>query len=218
MKKIKQKATNFIKKVSVHTLYPVFYNFRMTDNEQKVFNKHIKNSKYYLEFGSGGSTLRALQKSKAKIYSVESSLAWINHLSNYLIIRKAKLKGRLFFHHVDIGETKRWGYPVSQDSKILFPNYSNSVFNSLEANKIDTVLVDGRFRLACVLSVILNMYSNDNTKIIIHDFWHREKYHRVLKYLIEIDKVDTLGVFKIKRNVDLTLVEKDYDNHKYISD
>ena len=217
MKNINQKIINLIRKLEVYSPYPLFYKFRMTKNEQKVFNNHIKNSKYYLEFGSGGSTLRILQKSKAKIYSVESSSDWIDYLCKYFIIRNAREK-RLFFHHVDIGQTKGWGYPVSKESIELFPNYSNSIFNTLDAGKIDTVLIDGRFRVACVLSVILNITSNKNTTILIHDFWNREKYHRVLKYLIEVDKVDTLGVFKIKSNVDLDLVKQDYEIYKHIPD
>src|SRR5690606_18853321 len=187
MKNINQKIINLIRKLEVYSPYPLFYKFRMTKNEQKVFNNHIKNSKYYLEFGSGGSTLRILQKSKAKIYSVESSSDWIDYLCKYFIIRNAREK-RLFFHHVDIGQTKGWGYPVSKESIELVPNYSNSIFNTLDAGKIDTVLIDGRFRVACVLSVILNITSNKNTTILIHDFWNREKYHRVLKYLIRSEE------------------------------
>ncbi|TYB77000.1 hypothetical protein [Bizionia myxarmorum] len=217
MKKIKQKAINAIKKLDIYSPYPLLYKFRMTRNEQYIFNKYIKNSNNYLEFGSGGSTLRVLQKSKAKVYSVESSSDWISYLSKYFIIRKATNK-RLFFHHVDIGQTGRWGFPVSKDLENLFPNYSNSIFKSLDSNNIDTVLIDGRFRVACVLSVILNRASNDNISILIHDFWNRKDYHTVLKYLTEVDKMDTLGVFKIKDNLDLVLVKEDYNIYKYVAD
>lgn len=217
MTQIRQKITNLIRKLEINSPYPLFYKFRMTKDEQEVFNTYAKNSKVYLEFGSGGSTLRVLQKSKSRIHSVESSLDWINYLSKYFIIRRAR-NTRLFFHHVDIGQTHGWGYPISKDSKKLFPNYSKSIFNSLGSNNIDTVLIDGRFRVACVLSVILNMGSNKNTIILIHDFWNREKYHCVLKYLTTIQKVETLGVFKINSNVDMDLVKQDYENYKYIVD
>lgn len=217
MTKFKKKAINFIKKLDLNSPYPLFYKFRMTKLEQDMFNKYVKKSKVYLEFGSGGSTLRVLQKSKAKIHSVESSSDWIDYLSIYFIIRKT-INKRLFFHHINIGQTGRWGYPISEDSKQLFPNYSNNIFKSLNPNTIDTVLIDGRFRAACVLSVILNITANKNTIIIIHDFWNREKYHTVLKYLNKVEKVDTLGVFKIKENIDLSLVKQDYETYKYITD
>lgn len=217
MKEMQQKAINLIRKLSVYSLHPVYYKFRMTEDEQKIFNKYIKKSKYYLEFGSGGSTLRALQKSKAIIYSVESNEDWINHLSKFLIIRRAQQK-RLFFHLADIGETQRWGYPISGDSKKLFPNFSKSIFSIIDANKIDTTLIDGRFRVACVLSLILNVKSNSDVIILIHDFWNREKYQIVLKYLTEIDRADTLGVFKLKDTISLSAVKEDYETFKYIPD
>jgi len=218
MKNINQKIINLIRKLEVYSPYPLFYKFRMTKDEQEIFNKHVKSSQFYLEFGSGGSTLHVLQKSKAKIYSVESSIDWIAYLSKYLYIRKARNNQRLFFHYVNIGQTGRWGYPVSEVSKNLFPNYSKDIFNTLDANQIDTVLIDGRFRVACVLSVILNMHSNKNTTIIIHDFWNREKYHIVLNYLNKVDQIDTLGVFQIKNNIDLNSVMQDYNIYKYIAD
>ena len=217
MTKINQKAINLIKKLDIYSPYPLFYKFRMTESEQEVFDKYVKNSKHYLEFGSGGSTLRVLQKSKAKIYSIESSLDYIHYLYRYLTIRIA-IKNRLYFHYVDIGKTGRWGYPTSNDSKKSFPNYSNSIYNLFDFNKIDTVLIDGRFRVACVLSVILNMSSHPNIIILIHDFWNREKYHIVLKYLTKVHEVDTLGVFSVKDNADLNMVKQDYEIYKYIPD
>lgn len=189
----------------------------MTRGERKIFNKHIKSSQYYLEFGSGGSTMHTLQKSKTKIHSVESSLEWINYMSKYLIINSA-LDKRLFFHYVDIGATKEWGHPVSNDSKDLFPKYSQDIFRSLDLKKLDTVFIDGRFRVACLLSVILNTPSTAGPIILFHDFWNREKFHVVLKYVTEIERVDTLGVFRIKEDLDLSLVQEDYDIYKYNPD
>ncbi len=123
-----------------------------------------------------------------------------------------------FFFPVDIGKTKEWGKPVDDSSKHLFPKYSSDVFISIDPTKLDTVFIDGRFRVACVLQTILNVFSNksNDTIILIHDFWNREQYHSVLHYLEIVEKVDTLGVFKIKDNVDLKKVQKDYDIYKYI--
>lgn len=218
MIKFKKKVKAIIKTLDWYSPYPILYKFAMSNNEQEVFNKYIKNSKSYLEFGSGGSTLRALQKSKAKIYSVESSIDWINYLSKYWIISFAKNR-RLFFYPIDIGKTEAWGYPISNESKHLFPNYSNSVFSALGSTEIDTVLIDGRFRVACALSTIINLSKfNNNPKILIHDFWNREQYHILLEFLTKIESVDTLGVFQVKDNLDLNLVKSKYEIYKYISE
>jgi hypothetical protein len=66
--------------------YPRMYEFIMSKNEKVIFDEAIKESRHYLEFGLGGSTLRALLKSKARIYTVESSLEWLNYMRKYMIV------------------------------------------------------------------------------------------------------------------------------------
>ena len=77
-------------------------------------------------------------------------------------------------------------------------------------------MIDGRFRVACTLKTISECYKNRDLEILIHDFWDREEYHILLKYLHEVDRADTLGVFVIKTNFDLIAIMKDYDLYKYI--
>ena len=133
----------------------------------------------------------------------------------YLLIKYNK---KLFFFHVNIGKTKEWGYPIDSKLKHLYPNYSENIFNSINTSKIDTVFIDGRFRVGCTLSTILNCLSNNHITIIIHDFWNREQYYIVLKYLVEINRTDTMGIFKLKEDIDLKLVEQDFEIYKYIPD
>lgn len=215
--KARQLVRPTIVAIDRYSPYPLFYSFVMSTPEKRMFDRHIKNSKYYLEFGSGGSTIRVLLRSQATIYSVESSIDWIREMSKYVLIKYWNKK-RLFFYHVNIGETKGWGFPAGDGSKELFPDYSSSIFETIDPQKIDTVLVDGRFRVACVLSTILHLFSNENLTIMVHDFWIREKYQVILKYVTEVDRADSLGVFKIKTDIDLNLVKKDYGLYKYIPD
>ena len=56
---------------------------------------------------------------------------------------------------------------------------------------------------------------NSNLKILIHDFWNREQYHILLKYLDTVQKVDTIGLFSIKKSIDMKQVEKDYGAYKF---
>ena len=90
----------------------------MSDNEKTVFDKAIRKSENYLEFGLGGSSLRAIQKSRAKIYAVESSREWIAHMRKYMILRYFENR-RLFISYVDIGPTRNWGYPESNNPRNL---------------------------------------------------------------------------------------------------
>ena len=192
----------------------MFYSFIMSRKEKKLFDKRIKNSKVYLEFGMGGSTFRVLQKSNAKIYSIDSSLDWISFMREYRQIKKAE-KDRLSLFHIDIGPTRDWGRPKSNEHREKYPNYSAKIFRQIDKKNIDTVLIDGRFRVACTLKTILECQQNKNIQIIIHDFWNREQYHSVLNYLDVVDRIDSLGVFAIKKHLDFNSVKNDYELYKY---
>lgn len=217
---MKKKYCDFIKKsikqIECYSPWPLFYPWRMSKNEKKIFDITIKKSKKYLEFGSGGSTIRALQKSNAKIYSVDSSKDWIKFMRKYLFIRYFERK-RLNFFHINIGPTKEWGVPVDDSLKHLYPQFSSKIFEILNTENLDTFLVDGRFRVACVLSTIIYIHTSGNYKkiIIIHDFWNREYYHIVMQYLRVINKVETLGVFSIKEDLNITEVKQNYEKYKF---
>ncbi len=211
------KVKNLIRRLDLLSPYPIFYPFIMSKNEKVIFDRAIKKATNYLEFGLGGSSLRTLQKSKAKIYSVESSPEWIHCMRKYMILRYFNNK-KLFIFPVDIGPTREWGYPESNDNKHLFPNYSSSIFQNIDSKIINLALVDGRFRVACTLKIILECHTNNNFELLIHDFWNREHYHVVLKYLDILDRTNTIGLFTIKSNVDLEAVKQDYDAYKFNPD
>ncbi len=198
-------------------LWPRFYQFAMTSEERKLFEKIISTSNYYLEFGAGGSTFSVLQNSSATVFSVESSAEWIAGMRQYRMIRSNE-KSRLSFEQVAIGPTGNWGFPIVNIFKESFPEYSSSIFRRISAKLIDTVLVDGRFRVACILKVILECHDNDPVKIMVHDFWIRPQYHCVLKFLDVLFQKETLAVFRIKADLDLAMVESYYQQYKYIPD
>lgn len=202
-----------VRKLDKVSPYPVLYPFVMSESERQVFDEAIKRSKNYLEFGLGGSTLRAIQNSKAQITSVESSVEWTAQMREYFILRYAE-RSRLHIFSVDIGPTENWGYPDSDSSDHLFESYSSDVFETIDAASLDLVLVDGRFRVACILKAILKCSGNENFSLLVHDFWNRAHYHCVLDYLDVVSKVDTIGRFSIKSDVDMDLVTKDYEQFK----
>ena len=55
MIKTKKNIKKLIRTLDRYSPYPLFFKFRMSIDEKKTFNKYIKNSKHYLEFGSGGA-------------------------------------------------------------------------------------------------------------------------------------------------------------------
>lgn len=213
---LKELGQNLIIGINRYSPKPIFHPFRMTGPEKKLFDATVGLSDYYLEFGMGGSTFRSLGKSEADICSVDSCKEWVNMMKQYLFIRRME-KTRLNLVHVDIGPTGEWGRPLGDESRELFPSYSAEVFEQIDSEKIDTVLVDGRFRVSCVLKTIMECHTNKRLNILFHDF-HREQYQVVLKYLDEVSMVDTLVLLKLKKEIDFKALEQDYDRYKYDSD
>lgn len=197
-------------------IFNIKYHWQMSITERKMFFKNIKNSKSYLEFGSGGSTIFALKKSKSVIKSVDSSKEWFHHMiKDHKEIKNGIKYKRLDFIFVNIGETGSWGRPKDDSGKSNYPNYSAGVFKNKKV-KYDTVLIDGRFRVACGLQTVLNC--DDDTIIMIHDFWNRPCYHILLNYMKPIGKADTMGVFKKIKNIDKDQLLRDYEKFKFIYD
>ena len=175
----------------------------MTEVELNLLQTELLNAKTYLEFGSGNSTrMAAHMKHLQRISVVESDDVFFQ--TQVVIdkdVRNALDAGRLEYFYIDIGITGKWGYPLTHDRINFWPEYHKKVF--CRGMNYDLVLVDGRFRIACVFQVCLKCF--DNTLILIHDFFNRPIYFTVLPFLIEIRKVDTFGLFridvkKVKRN------------------
>lgn len=215
---ILQPLKTAIKAIDRKSPYPLFYEFVMFDEEKTLFDSTVKQARNYLEFGLGGSTLRVLQKSRARIYSVESSPQWTDHMRRYFLLRFMENR-RLSIFLVDIGPTRDWGYPVSDQHRERFPAYTNGVFEKLNGTEIDVAFIDGRFRVACALRLILHCAENGSSpSILIHDFWNREQYRLLLDYLDVHARVNTLGLFRIKPDVDIGEVRSLYEEYKFIPD
>ena len=170
----------------------------MTDAEIELFGRIIQGKKNLLEFGCGGSTVFTAMNKVPNIVSVDSDHAWIDKISNVDCIKSLLETGNIKFFHVDIGETTEWGYPKN-DSKIReWHKYWLEIWKKINPEDVDCMLVDGRFRVACVLFGISKLASG--VPIIIHDFWRRPHYHVITKYLFCIASVDNLAVFITNQN------------------
>ncbi|WP_288764181.1 hypothetical protein [uncultured Weeksella sp.] len=196
---------------------PNQYPFIMHEDEKELLKKYIKNTQNYLEFGLGGSTIFTLLNSKAKIISVDTNESWIASMMKYKIIRK-NIPSRLEILFVNIGETKFWGYPVSNEKKHTFERFSKEVYEKYPDNLYDFVLVDGRFRVACVLQTIISQINNKKIIIAVHDYSFRKEYQIIEQFLEIKEKANSLYIFEMKENIDIDLVNKLYDEYKEIAD
>ena len=72
-----------------------------------------------------------------------------------------------------------WGYPVGNPKQ--WPSYSNAITQiGDDVKKLDVVLIDGRFRVACALKI--HSLIRDDCVVLFDDFMNRPFYHVVLDY------------------------------------
>lgn len=185
----------------------------MTNNELELLQREMSKSLNYLEFGSGNSTILAAQTvGIEKITVVESDFLFWKELvsSNPVIADSIKLK-RLLPLLVNIGPTREWGYPVDDSCQNRWPLYASKAFK--KDSSYDLILIDGRFRIACTLQACLLVSSK--ARILIHDFFIRPYYFTVLPFLILEDRIDTMGVFRIRKKNDLRLIKEFISIYNY---
>jgi len=194
------------------------YVWLMSRKEKILFKKYSARANVYLEFGAGGTTITALKQSGSKVYSVESDNNWLNALrQKHDIIAASETSGRLKLFHADIGSVGNFGKPLvvdNEDARVRFPHYSRRIFEAYpEARTADVVLVDGRFRVACCLAVLLE--TKGDTIMMIHDYWNRPHYHVIKDFITVIDRGDTLMVCKKSPDAAVHAIQDEYEKHKY---
>ena len=133
------------------------------------------------------------------------------------VIRVAEKKGRLRFLHGDIGVTGHLGYPVDFDPKReparALP-YVDLRRHLLEVGSVDLALVDGRFRLACLLEA-LTCLTPRSGRVLLHDFAPYERglrarsaqYGRALGFYKVVSHDETLVTLQPRAFVNRSLRE-----------
>ena len=159
-------------------------------NADEYFVKNLKKSKYYLEYGSGSSTILA-KKYKKKFLSIETDKSFFRYMRNLKIDEIV---------YVNIGPTKYYSHPILPT--LLLKNQIRKYASQIEIffkkfNRLpDLVLIDGRFRVYVTLVVLYTFftkYSKKKLVIIIDDYKYRKNYH----YLKKIIKIRLIGRFGI---------------------
>jgi hypothetical protein len=143
-----------------------------------MFYNYLNNATNYLEYGSGGSTYQAsLRINIVNIYSMESDYEWYTKINKLITNSHVKL-----IYNEMCSKPNTWGNPGHRSTLSQHIRYSSLILtlNKSDAKKIDLILIDGRFRVACCLKCFDVI--NDNCFIIFDDFLNREYYHIVLDY------------------------------------
>lgn len=167
--------------------------------DKQMFYDYLDKSSNYFEYGSGGSTYQAfIRKNIVTINSVESDLQWYNKLQTII-----KNNERVNLVYIEMNaKPNNWGNPGPKSTITQWTNYSSNILK-LDANllnKIDFILIDGRFRVACCLKCFSVI--SDKCLIAFDDFLNRNYYHIVLDYYDIVNKTtDKRMVILRKKNV-----------------
>lgn len=141
---------------------------------------HLRRSKIFLEYGSGGSSVMATRLNVDRIYSVDSDEAFLHAVQTKVAGNE---DSRYLPIYVNIGPTGDWGHPTSRDEEHRWPDYVRQPWSHLDAadDTPDLVLVDGRFRIASFLMSLKSAPAG--CVILFDDYVDRPIYHVVERFL-----------------------------------
>jgi hypothetical protein len=146
----------------------------------------LSHTSCYLEYGVGGSTVLASQSADIVI-AVESDSRMLAAVHKALSAsnRRPRLSKLI---HVDIGVTLGWGRPLftrpTPARMARWENYARAPWDFLRMHAIDpdTILIDGRFRVACALLCLLNLEDRSPCLMLIDDYGNRPYYGVVTEF------------------------------------
>jgi hypothetical protein len=171
----------------------------------KFFNATIAATSVYVEYGSGGSTLVA-SRSVRFLVSVDSDRAYSAAVAEALGQTRAGLGLHLI--HADIGMVREWGRPVfSRQTKARrerWRRYSKAPWEILKKSQMqpDTILIDGRFRIACALESFLNIREGSACRILVDDYTDRAEYRVIERFGNLLEMHGRMAVFQGRARLD----------------
>ena len=138
----------------------------------------------------------------ASIVTIDSSLDWLEKVKKACAPNgKTQIKAI----HINIGALKELGYPKDDSSKALWDAYHSAPWADPDLALADTYLVDGRFRVACVMQTALRC--RNHAIVMVHDFRNRPYYHCVREIVREIARIDNLSVFQVQSDFERARAE-----------
>ena len=150
-----------------------------------------------LEYGSGGSTVLAAEMPGKQVFSVESDPVWAAGIQTWL--DTAGLAAQVTLHVVDIGPTGDWGAPVSDEGWRHYHHYPLSVWDRGDFQHPDVVLIDGRFRAACLMATMLRI--ERPVTVLFDDYVDRKFYHRVEAFAEPVAFIGRMARFELEPRV-----------------
>lgn len=163
-------------------------------DEAAHLTRHYGEADVILEYGSGGSTLLASGMAGKLVLSVESDWRWALRLQRH--IDRADLASPAVIYHVDIGPTASWGRPTDESGWRGYHRYPAAIWSEPFFRHPDVVLIDGRFRPACLALTCL-MISRPIT-VLFDDYVTRPAYSVVERFARPTRIVGRMAEFSLR--------------------
>lgn len=162
--------------------------------------EHLRNAyseaRVILEFGSGNSTQLACQMRGKLILSVESDLNWARNLRRE--ISETQPASPAIIYHVDIGPTGAWGRPIDDSGWKNYHLYPNAIWDEPFFRHPDVVLIDGRFRPACLIATM--MHITRPVTVLFDDYTERPRYKLIEEIISPARIVGRMAEFQVRPN------------------
>lgn len=165
----------------------------MPDPEAALLRDAYLTADCILEYGSGGSTVMAGEMPGKTVFSVESDAVWLAMMRDWFASTPAIADVRL--HHADIGPTGDWGHPTDETHFRQWPGYALSVWDRSDFQHPDVVLIDGRFRVASLLTTAFRI--KRPVVALFDDYRDRKPYHGVENLLKPAAMVGRMARFEL---------------------
>lgn len=171
-----------------HEMREANMQLRMSEAEKVAFRSFASRAGSYFEFGIGGSTYAAAELVKGRVVAIDSDPEWVDKARNAL--GPSAYERTLLL--VDIGPTREWGYPTGGLGSEQHGRYYNAIVEH-QPQDFDFCLVDGRFRIACLIAALRSTRSD--TVVAFHDYRCRPHYHPAEQFGRVIYEAEDISFF-----------------------
>lgn len=147
-----------------------------------------------LEYGSGGSTALAAELPGRTVFSVESDRKWARMMEGWFAANPPA--ATVHMHPVFVGKTLKWGHPADESAIRRWPLYALSVWDRPDFQHPDVILIDGRFRPACLVAASFRI--SRPVTVLFDDYTPRPAYHRVESLVQPVEIIGRMARFEIE--------------------
>jgi hypothetical protein len=165
----------------------------MPEAEARTLRAAYAEAGVVLEYGAGGSTLLAAGLPGRVVFAVENDPAWCARLQRWF--EDEPPQAEVHLHQVDTGPVGNWGMPLARGPVAGGVDYAVSVWDRPDFRHPDVVLIDGRFRLGCLLTTAVRI--RRPVTVLFDDYGNRPEYHAVESFVQPVGLIGRMALFDL---------------------